>query len=174
MGYLPYLCRISSINSTVAFILEQSAWGCRWSATPTKGGSHVPPRKSSDCFWSIMVDPSARICFLQQKTLDWRYKLLHPPKTNMDTQNHGLEKVAPALNMAHFLVISVKFSRVIFHHSDFRSFFKASLRDLAKEDPRFGGGSLVVVIYECFHSGRRSFKWKHPPFGGEPTWCKYI
>ena len=29
---------------------------------------------------------------------------LHPPKTNMDTQNDGLEKVTPGWIMAFFLV----------------------------------------------------------------------
>ena len=31
---------------------------------------------------------------------------VHPRKTNMDTQNYGLEKVTPALNIAHFWCVT--------------------------------------------------------------------
>ena len=46
--------------------------------------------------------------------LFFRYELLGfrrvtPPETNMDTQNYGLEKVAPALNMATFGINSLNF-----------------------------------------------------------------
>ena len=33
-------------------------------------------------------------------------KLVHPPKSNIDTKNDGLEKVVPALNMAIFGIYS--------------------------------------------------------------------
>ncbi len=63
-----------------------------------------------------------------------------PPKTNMDTQNDGLEKVTPASNMAMFGINSLNFWVGI-----------PSLK-LTFSPPKMDGFNMIVSFWDCLFS----------------------